>query len=478
MPAVMRIVTGVGGATVLDLNAAPGGGVMNARGEKILAQTSLSDEGIGEAPRWWQPAANPTEVAGRTVSIPLKVQGSTADDKAARVAALNAAVAQPFVLEVRRHGASESGWIRCQTGRVSLLDNPNGAGASGFADATLTAAAEPYALGAMVDLGSLSWNQDPANSPALYQDITVTKGDALAPCLIRVPLTSLIGAGLTTHGTVWAVRRRGNPLNLAGALTLQGEAFAASSSTTNVTQSTPTGDSALSGSSARRLTFGASYVPSNSGTVSYDFAPNTAEAPGQYRLLARVRRGGGGAGVEHRIQPAVGPYVLPTVKWLAGVVDTRVLDLGIVQVPIGQSPTISAPVNVTVRAAVQRIDLTCWKNAGGAGTFDIDWVALVPCDADFGHWRVAQTVSGTWAFADGFSGDTGFTDSDLAGGGSPVLAGLAPTASTLWTGGMPRLRPGVNRVWCVSGVTGSVLWPKGTSMVASVAYWPRWRWLP
>lgn len=478
MAAIMRVVTGVGGATVLDLNAPAGGGILNARGDKVLAETTLTADGIADAASWWQPSLNPAELGGRTVRIPLKVQGTTADDKAARVAALNAAVAQPFVLEVRRHDATESGWIRCQPGRVTLTDNPNAAGTSGFADATLTAAAEPYALGAMVDLGSLSWNQDPANPPALYQDITVTKGDALAACLIRVPLSSLVGAGLTTHGSVWAVRRRGVVADLAGSLTLQGEGFAASSSTTNVTQSTITGDSALSGSSARRLTFGASYVASNSGTVSYDFTPNTAEAPGQYRLLARVRRGGGGAGIEHRIQPAVGPFTLPTVKWLAGVVDTRVLDLGIVQVPIGQSPTISAPVNVTVRAAVQRIDLKCWKNAAGAGTFDIDWVALVPCDADFGHWRVAQSVSGTWAFADGFSGDTGFTDSDLAGGGSPVLAGLAPTASTLWTGGMVRLRPGTNRVWCVQGVTGAVAWPKGTAMVASVAYWPRWRWLP
>lgn len=478
MPAVMRIVTGVGGSTVLDLNAPAGGGVMNARGEKVLAQTTLTDEGIGDARGWWQPSPNPVEVASRTISIPLKVQGSTQDDKAARVAALSAAVARPFVLEVRRNGASTSGWIRCQPGRLTIGDNPNGVGGSTFADVTLTAGAEPYALGAMVDLGSLSWDQDPVNATALWRDITVTQGDSLAPCLIRVPLSSLVGAGLTTHGSLWAVRRRGTPANLTNALTLQGEAFAASSTTTNVTQSTITGDSAMSGSSARRLTFGAGYLASNSGTVSYDFTPDTAEAPGQYRLIARVRRGGSGAGIEHRIQPAVGPYTLPTVKWLAGVVDTRVLDLGIVQVPIGQSPTISAPVNATVRAAVQRIDLKCWKNASGAGTFDIDWVALIPADADYGHWRVAQSVAATWAFADGFSGDTGFTDVDLAGGGAPVLAGLAPTASTLWTGGMLRLRPGTNRVWCVQGLTGSVLWPKGTPMVASVAYWPRWRWLP
>jgi hypothetical protein len=476
--AIMRIVTGVGGSTVLDLNAAAGGGVMNGRGDKVLAQTTLTDEGIGDVRGWWQPSPNPVEVASRTISIPLKVQGASQDDKAARVAALVAATSRPWILEVRRHGASTSGWIRCQPARLLPVDNPNGAGASLFADVTLTAAAEPYAVGAMVDLGSLSWNQDPINATALYQDITVAQGDSLAPCLIRVPLSSLVGAGLTTHGSLWAVRRRGTPANLTASLTVQGEASVATSGTANVSFSTVTGDAALSGSQARRVTFGGSYVPTNYGDVEYQFSPDTAEAPGQYRLIARLRRGGGGAGVEHSVIPLVGPYTLPRVKWLAGVVDTRVLDLGIIQVPIGQPPTVSAPVNVTVRAAAERIVLRVAKAAGTGGTLDIDWVALVPADADMGHWRVAQTAASSWAFADGYSGDTGFTDVDLAGGGSPVLTGLGPTASTLWTGGVIRLRPGTNRVWCVQGLTGAALWPKGTPMVASVAYWPRYRWLP
>jgi len=480
----MRVVTGVGGATVLDLNATPGGGVMAARGGQTWAQTTLTDDQMSDSTSasWWTPLVNPSEVADRRITVPLKVQGTSQNDVAARVSALQQAVDTPWTLEVRRHGATQSGWLRCRPANLQVTATINAVGSSFFADALLTAQTEPYALGAVVDTGDLTFTQDTSVASALYADVNGVPGDALAPTLIRWNLATPVGAGLTTHGSWWAVRRqspaRPTPSNLTG-LVQQGEASTGTTlSSGNVTTSVVTGDSALAGSSGRRFTFGAGASVNDTGEARYTFTQSGPDGVGRYRVLGRFRRGGGGAGIQHTITPAFGAYAPQTVTWPAGGVDTRVLDLGLVQLPVGQPVQVAAPLSAPRGGSLVGCRVVVSKNgAAGAGTFDIDWLALVPADEDAGMWRTVQDTA-CWVFADGYALEPGFSTTDPLSGVSPTLLGMERFMGSYWTAGMPRLAPGSNRIYCVQGVTGAVVWPKTSSVVARVAYWPRYRWLP
>ncbi len=479
MAAIMRVVNGVGGSTVLDLNAPPRAGIMNARGDKALGDVTMSDEVSGSdgPPPWWQPTTNPAEIASRRIVLPLQVWGDTQDQVAARISALHTATSRPWVLEVRRHGATQSGWIRCQPARLPTTAPVNAVGSVLCADVTLQAVTEPYSVGQMVDTGTLTFTQDASAGGAFYADVTVSQGDSLAPCLLRTDLSGPVGAGLTTSGSLWGIRRHGTPSNLTG-LVEQGQNYdTITVSGANVTHANVT-DSAFSGGAGRRFTFAAGAGVGDWARIQWNFNVNAVEAPGEYRIVARLRRGGGGAGLTHYVTPIVGGYRMDARLFPddSGV-DLRVLDLGLTQIPVGQAPNLSAPLGVTSRASAGTIGFEVARGSAGAGTFDVDWIALVPAGEDMGHWRL-NSASSVWAFADGYSGDSGFTDVDLVTGSTPTFQGSQSGMSTLWTGGVPRLAPGVNRVYCVQGLRAGVIWPKTQSMTARLAYWPRWRWLP
>lgn len=474
MAAIMRVVAGVGGSTILDLNAAAGGGVMAARGDKVLAQINLTDAQASDTTVWWTPATTATEVASRRISLPLVVQGTSQDDIAARISAIHAAVDTPWVLEVRRHGASTSGFLRCMPATLDVQARVTSSSVA-FADVVLTADTEPYALGAMVDAGSLTFSQDTSVSSALRADITGVPGDALAPTLIRWAQSGPVGAGVTTHASVWAVRRHGTPSSLGGLL-IQGEAPTASSGTPSVTLSTVTGDTAMCGNSAARATFSSGATVGATATWEYALSVTAAQAAGTYRLFGRFRRSGGAAGVELSITPKVNGYGLRSYTYGAGV-DTMTVDLGLVQIPAGQPVRVSAPIAAPLPSLSPTVSVAVKKSgAAGAGVVDLDWLALLPADADLGYWRVQQPDSTRWAFADAFAQETGYATADPIGAAS--LAGVEPAANTAWFGGMLRLAPGANRLYCVQGLTAAAVWPKTLSVAASVAYWPRYRWLP
>lgn len=476
----MRVVSAVGGATVLDLNAPAGGGILNATGDKQLAVTTLTDDAISDPRAWWTPLTTPSDVATREISIPLKVQGTSYDDVAARVAALNAAVDTPFVLEVRRHGASTSGFLRCFPCAPQVSAVINAAGSAPFADVALRTRTEPYALGVMVDTGNKTITQDPSVSTAFYTDVNGVAGDALTPALIRWNVAGL-NPGVPTHLGLWGVRRRGVPSNLSG-LVVQGEAASSTATSgANVTTSILTGDTAFAGNSALQIVYGAAATTSDWGEATWTFPMSGVEVPGTYRMIVRVARFAGAGGLEHQITPTVGAYQAQTYVLPAGGVEFRVVDLGLIDIPVGQPRAIAAPVSAAVYPATgPTVTLRFVKTgAAGAGTLRVDWVALVPADEDMFSWRIQQPSSGTpWAFADGYSMDSGFADADPATTPTANMLGTGVGVSTFADGGILRLAPGDNRIWCVQGFTGAQIWGKSVNVVPRFAYWPRYRWLP
>jgi hypothetical protein len=627
MAVILRIVDSVGGTTVLfDLNTTPGGGSLLGRPELQLAATQLAD--TVERGTFWQPSNAFAELGPRTLNIPLVIVGTTPDDLATRISALLLATRTPWVLEVRRHTASVSSWLRCDPCIPQFDTRVSAAGAPTYAVGTLTCTTEPYAYGARVDVTGTNIPQDPATAGAFVLDVNGVLGDSLTPAVIKTVDGDLTQPPIGSS-TILAVRRHGTPANLTGlfrqadnpdavgtsgtlantvsnkqltsnvatltigahpflvgetitvalaaadpvfdgvqvitaiaattvsyakvnanigstssggtvtgpavglqffgintvtnkaltsnvaTLTIGAHALLVGQSilvalvaadpvfdgtytitavtTTTVSYarvnanvgSTASGgtvrDSGFSGGAGERINFKTGYLAfSGSGILQYNaFGVTGLEAPGVYRLIGRFRRVGGSIGQEHIIRPTWGPFTPQDYLYTAGGSDLRVIDLGLVQVPVGQPQQIAAP-TAELGATAPRLLLNLYKNSNGAGSLEIDWLALIP--ADESHGMIAQTGAAATAtdqlVLDAYQNLAMYTDGDPYNTATRML-GPSPTMSLLYVGGMPVLAPGNNRIYVVGGLgtSGGAAWTIATLVTLTVSYWPRYAWL-
>lgn len=473
MPAVIQIVDQVGasGQVLLDLNRHVGGILLGARDQVKLADVEMQQRS-GDQPFAWSPAPDggaPAQLASRQIVVPVVLTSASADQTAGLVRQLQQLTRSRFVLKVQRHGSSTPVWFRCGP-CVPRLDTQVAAAGqpTRLVTGTLTAATDPYAIGARVDVGPVTITQDPSSGTPFIWDINSVGGDSLTPLVLRSADTDLIGS---IDRTLISIRRRGVPSDLAG-LFVQGEACTVTPGATPPTLSTVTGDSALSGGSGARATYGAG--ASGPWTAAATFTGLTGvEVPGLYRLLVRCRRAGGAAGALFSLIATVGRSRQVETFTAAGN-DTRIIDLGIVQVPVGQPPFMGAP-ETPVAAAAPTVYVTVVRAAEGTGTLDVDWVGLIPADQDAGVLEVAQTTTGVLA-VDGWDMQPRVYTDDPYTGTSPAAVGAAGIG---FVGGMPRLRPGNNRLYLVGGLGTAAASSRSPSLALTVSgsYWPRTGWL-
>lgn len=480
MSAVVRIVDGIGGATLLDLNAwSSGAGNLLSRQVLDLAQPTLAD--VAARPAVWSPLLGRDAPDRRQIDVPVTIIGSSADDLAARIQALNGLTASPFWLAVQRHGGTATSYLQCwptipQIGVPVAADRP-----ATYAAGRIVADTQPYALGERVDSsGTVSVTQNPTSSSAFTLDINNVPGDALTPvCLACSDATSWIGQ---PHASVVAVRRRGTPANLT---TLYVQAEAASSTAVlgghPPTCATFGSDATFSNSGGMKVT-----IPSSStgGFDSYAiiaFSPyptSGVEARGVYKLLARVRRSGGAAGQEVGLGAHIGPLPAQDLIFPAGGSDTRVIDLGYVPVPCGQPGYQANPGGGAGSANAPKIELYVWKTAGGAGVVDVDWLALIPADEDLGLETVSGTLpaSGSWWMLDGYDHTPRVFNGDPRNAGTAAAGQPLAGQTVTFVGGAPRLRPGSNRLYIVGGLgrDTAAAWPITTTVPVHWYYWPRY----
>ena len=480
MAAVAQIVTTVGstGTVVLDLNAlGSAGGVMIGKRDGIdLARTELARKDT-DRPVVWSPS-DPEGIGTRKITVPVVLLGASADDLAAKIRTLNQAVTAPFVLKVQRAGSSVPVWLRCWPTLPKLETGLVAAGrGTALATGVLEADTEPYAIGARVDVGPFTITQDPAVAGAWTCDVTGVTGDALTPAVIRLTGDEAVNV---QDQVLVAVRRRGVPSSLtATVLTTQAEGGSTvTGGSYPPTVTTFTSDSTFSGSSGLRATYPSGTV---SGTSDFSYLPSLGslsgvEAAGTYRALLRVRRSGGAAGLAFTLKLKVGGgsnYALFT----AGGADTRGIDLGLIQLPMSQPATMAAPEGPTAVSAPS-LDIQVQKSWSGAGVLDVDWVALVPADQDAGLIAVTSPVpgSGRVLVLDGYDHLPRVFTTDPYTGSSPSAYGLG-TATTGYVGGVPRLAPGSNRLWFVTGLGTVTVRAPSITFTANVSYWPRFGWL-
>lgn len=480
MAAILQIVASVGSTTsVLDLNDNPAGILVRRPGTGPAA-LELADVSVGDAamPVWAAAGgASIPEATTRSITVPVHLLGASVDAVAAKVQTLARLVGQPWVLRVRRSGSSVDGWIRCYPTIPSVETDITGSHGGGYARGVITAQTEPYAYGARVDKASTTVPvQDASTAGAFILDVTGVGGDAPTPAFIRCTDTTLVGAA---HGTLFAVRRSGTPSSLTGFIA-QSSSGTSTVVGTNVTASALSGDAGLSGGTGRRWAYAAAYTPAASqGRITFTPALTGAEAPGLYKLLVRARRS---TADEFTFTPYLGPsfnYTLDSVLFPAGGTNTRIIDLGIIQLPTGQPQQMAAPTSAVIGAEPPTIIVDAFKTTGtAASNLDLDYFLLVPCDEDAGVvYQSTGAGASTYLTVDGYAQDAYLTTGDPLVGAS---TGQSSGVRLDYVGGAPRLYPNItNRLFIVAGFNklGS---PPALSLAPAflVSHWPRYTWLP
>jgi hypothetical protein len=187
--AITRIVSGIGGSTVLDLNDTAGGSqLLGPRDDIEFADTSAIEAALAR----WEASTSPVQVGSRKITIPFVLIGSSVDNAATKVAALNQAVQVPWWLQVRRHGGTVDSYLRCYPTVPKVTATVTATSIGNIAQGAITADTEPYAYGARVDAGPFTITQDTSVSTACYCDITGVVGDALTPAVIRTSTSVLM----------------------------------------------------------------------------------------------------------------------------------------------------------------------------------------------------------------------------------------------------------------------------------------------
>jgi hypothetical protein len=472
MPAILQLVSAVGSTTaLLDLNDNPSG-IMVGRPEGGPTALGLAAVDLGDtASMVWTPtgAAATPEATTRTISVPVVLFGATTDALGTKVQTLMKLLGQPWVLRVRRSGATTDGWIRCYPTIPQLQTNITGNHAGVTVQGTIVATTEPYAYGARVDKSAVTVPLvNNTTASAFLLDVTSVTGDAPTPAVIRCTDTTLTGAA---HGTLFAVRRSGTPTNLTGYATAATAGAATVTGTT--TTSNLSADGGLAGGTGVRFSFAA--TASGYGRLIYTPSITGAEAPGLYKLLARARRS---STVEYLINVTVAGYKLDGVTYAATGTNTRMLDLGIVQLPAGQPQQLAAPTAAVIGAEPPQIVIDVTRTTGTAATtFDWDYFLLVPCDEDAGAVYQSLGASvGQYLTLDGYAQDAFLTTGDPFNSSS---AGASNSIRCDYVGGVPRLYPGLtNRLFIVGGFSSVTVAPLSQSAAFSLSFWPRYTWLP
>jgi hypothetical protein len=473
MAATVQIVDAVGSDRVLaDLNSFTAGDAMLARKSHDLAAAAI--DRAQERPFLWPQLAQPEELITRQISLPLVVATGSRADLSPAIARINNLTRGPWILKIVRHESTVPVWLRCYPTVPRWDANITSTGVA-LVTGQITADTEPYAYGQRIDLVPAEIGQDPANPTAWVMDVGNVMGDSVTPMCLTSADPNLL---TNDHGLLLAVRHRGDPRAL-GPLVVQGEAFQnpvpLGKSPATIQQFT--GDTAFSGSAGVAFTFTSTGTEESRGQVTFPSPFTGVEAPGQYRLLVRARRSLGSAGLEHIIRAGVGPVVLDGT-FSPGGGDTRVIDLGLVQIPVGQPTSFASPAGA-VAAAAPDVVVSTWRTSAGSGRLDVDWVALIPADEGQGvsFADAGGVPTGYYWHVDGYDNTPRIFNGHPFSPGA-VAVGQLPTSGLRYVGGVPLLAPGFNRVWIIGGLsTGSVAWAPSKTIRVQVSYWPRYGWL-
>jgi hypothetical protein len=335
---------------------------------------------------------------------------------------------------------------------------------------TLEIPCEPFGYGLEEVLSPVVVNNNPAaGSNGLFLDITSPKGDVETPLFLTVS-NGVVGTG--RRRSALAVRRRGTVS--AYPLFLQAEAMTMGTNTVTVANSALMSGA---GNNYTKTTPGTTTMTSRLTTTTRFPTSASVDARGTYRVFARVRQNTGADQWDMRLKwggldvqqtndtvhlpQDVGPSA-PTIK---------MIDLGIIQIPVGFDPMERALSGVEVATEGVFLDVQAGRTSG-SGTLDIDYLMFLPADdkQELIMWPEAATV----------------TDFYVSGGQSPSVyarnasAQIVSTQSVEIAGTGMMITPNrTNRVFFHRDIgTGTAITGAGDSVTATTtltpSYFPRY----
>ena len=326
--------------------------------------------------------------------------------------------------------------------------------------AALEIPAEPFGYGLRVTGSPVTVNNDPANAtnPCRF-DVTGVTGDVETPALI------LADPGANAFAPVLTVRRHGTPSNLTGYF--QAESGTLGTDTTSVGSVT-----AHSNSTVARVSF--STVATMATRVTLATVPGSAgtDVRGTYRVLVMAASSNATStyGLRFKMVESTGSTDLvvgDTATFVPPDTGRYLTDLGLIQVPVGVDPGFDG-YGAAVNAAALSLQVQA-SRLTGAGSLDLDFVAVVPVGEEYTAVGAAPDA----VVLDG-PNDTVWTP-DGSGNVSSTLVPLIPRI-----GSLPMLTPNqTNRFWLLrpdglaGGTAGRGQDTKSRTTSVTGSYWPR-----
>lgn len=319
--------------------------------------------------------------------------------------------------------------------------------------------AEPFAVGARIDLAQIVANNDPSavSGNKVFFDITGIVGDVPTPAFVRL---SDMGA---TSRAILGVRAFGNPTSLT--------LFQQAESGTLGTNAVISADAAASNGNRVDISFAtAGWATRLTLTL-----PNGSDATalrGRYRVIIRVNALTAALNTSIRWkQSAAGDFVpgpqkiidLATLTW-------RYLDLGVIDFPAPQMlPEQTGYSNLATQHATSPLQIEAKRNSG-TGSLAIDFIQLIPASERYCSIFQQAALPSGWVVIDG-PNDSVY---GLASGSTPFSATrILDNKQGIITrqGGLPLLVPGLTNRWYLmhnelaNNVTETV----------DISYWPKWK---
>jgi hypothetical protein len=237
--------------------------------------------------------------------------------------------------------------------------------------------AEPYALGALQTLSAATVNNNPAaGSNGMYCDITGVIGDVDTPIIVSIPSTDVVASG--RRQSLFAVRQGGTPSNAP--LAIQAESMTLAANT--ATQSNSSAWSG-SGSNSVRASSLTSTLTTRLTSSVYPSSP-AVDVRGTYRVFLRCAQTSGSDTMRARLDVSADGtnWLVGDPVTLPGGTAKRLVDLGLVQLPLGHTRRYGPDgAALSVGGAQFRIALA---RTSGSGSLDLDYLLFAPADDALG----------------------------------------------------------------------------------------------
>ena len=402
--------------------------------------------------------------ANRTVGVPLRLWATSQDNAATAIQNLARELDRDSnILKVQLQGMTSPVFFRTFSSPQysaavlrHLLMNGSTIG--------LSLLAEPFAVGLIDSLGSFTINSDPASGTnPKYADITGVDGDVEAPLLITAPGSSVAGTA-----SLFSVRRGGTPANMPFLQQLE----SVTQGTDTVVQSNSASYSG-SGSNSTRTLFGTTTTLAK--RLSFSWPPGTAsiDSRGTYRVFARV-----GCTVntdDFTLQLRFGNRGIQndSVAVINFNATATMVDLGLIQIPVGMDPVTLGPTGVPLKVSPSAIPIELWASRDvGSGSLIWDYLLFVPADdrLAIATWGSHPSPSSITYVLDGYADMIYGLDSS----GQVADIGLASLA-----GDVPFVQPNTtNRLFLIRDV--NLIAAAGTadpvtgSVAVGLSYYPRY----